>query len=562
MRMRNYILQSFPFLEDDFDALTDYQLFCKMIGYVRKMSKQFDDFQKKLDKYEEYFNNLDIQEEVDNKLDEMLENGQLDELITEFLELPVLYTYNTVSDMKLADNLVDGSRCQTLGFYNVGDGGNAFYKIRTIENDDVIDEKKLIALTDNTLLAELIIYKDLNILQVGCKSDGSTDIGSTINSFIDDYDIIIPEGNYLVTTTINITRDNTSFNCKGNLLVGDNICIMLNASDCYIDIDKITGDEDVNSVGLKLVADTSNSHSIWNNNINLGVVKKLNDGILIDTSYKGAQYNKISFNEINCEYCIHFYAHDGGWVNENTFNGGRLSGNYGVYMEKGSSIGDYYNGNKFLNVGYENITNPIVLQYAIRNTFRHSRMAESLNGTYWIQCDADTRLNNFENDSSLHFDKVNDLNSALTSRNTYKAYPLIWEGHYYNYDGFVITGRKFLSERPVEPTIPTAMGYNLDGNYESPIYYNGMLVTTGCDSNTTITLKLPSVFSNAGVTDFLLRISYRGQNGSITVVDSDNTTILSNANIGDDEYVTNRIFRVTLNYSGIIPKWIVTKIVN
>ena len=36
---KNFVLQNFPFLEDDFDALTDYQLFCKMTGYVKKLDQ-------------------------------------------------------------------------------------------------------------------------------------------------------------------------------------------------------------------------------------------------------------------------------------------------------------------------------------------------------------------------------------------------------------------------------------------------------------------------------------------------------------------------------------------
>lgn len=34
---RNWVLQTFPYLENDFDALTDYELFSKMIGYVKEL---------------------------------------------------------------------------------------------------------------------------------------------------------------------------------------------------------------------------------------------------------------------------------------------------------------------------------------------------------------------------------------------------------------------------------------------------------------------------------------------------------------------------------------------
>lgn len=37
MICKNRVLQNFPILEDDFDALTDYELFSKMVGYVKSL---------------------------------------------------------------------------------------------------------------------------------------------------------------------------------------------------------------------------------------------------------------------------------------------------------------------------------------------------------------------------------------------------------------------------------------------------------------------------------------------------------------------------------------------
>ena len=82
MKFRNYILQNFPFLEDDFDALTDYELFCKMIAYMKKALDEiktykdgFDKLEKELKDLENYVYNLDLQDEVNNKLDEMADSG-------------------------------------------------------------------------------------------------------------------------------------------------------------------------------------------------------------------------------------------------------------------------------------------------------------------------------------------------------------------------------------------------------------------------------------------------------------------------------------------------------
>lgn len=40
---KNYVLQNFPFLEDDFDALTDYELFCKGFEYLDNEKLDKDD---------------------------------------------------------------------------------------------------------------------------------------------------------------------------------------------------------------------------------------------------------------------------------------------------------------------------------------------------------------------------------------------------------------------------------------------------------------------------------------------------------------------------------------
>lgn len=104
-----------------------------------------------------YFDNLDLQEEVNNKLDEMAESGELADIIAQYLQLAGVLAYNTIADMKDAENLVEGSTCRTLGDFSYTDGGGAFYKIRTITNEDTVDGYKIIALNNSdTLIAERI----------------------------------------------------------------------------------------------------------------------------------------------------------------------------------------------------------------------------------------------------------------------------------------------------------------------------------------------------------------------------------------------------------------------
>ena len=163
---RNFILENFPFLEDDFDAPTDYALFCKMVAYMKQslknvegFQKQINDFSAELVEFENYFNNLDVTEEVNAKLDEMVEDGTMEELIAEYLQLTTMYVYNSVAELKAAENLQEGMFAKTYGFYSYYDGGGANYKIRNVTTDDVIDDMFIIALHDNSLIAEYIVGK-------------------------------------------------------------------------------------------------------------------------------------------------------------------------------------------------------------------------------------------------------------------------------------------------------------------------------------------------------------------------------------------------------------------
>ena len=80
---RNFVLENFPFLENDFDAMTDYELFCKMIEYVIEVNKGNENLQKQIDELKEEIENIDIQDEVDAKLDEMATDGTLENLINQ-----------------------------------------------------------------------------------------------------------------------------------------------------------------------------------------------------------------------------------------------------------------------------------------------------------------------------------------------------------------------------------------------------------------------------------------------------------------------------------------------
>lgn len=168
-------------------------------GAVQELQGLFTELQNYVNNY---FENLDVQNEINNKLDEMVEEGILQEIISSYLNSKAVFCFDNVQNMKNANNLINGSYAQTLGFYNLNDGGSALYKIRTITNDDVVDDMFIIALQNNTLIAELIKDKKLNVLQLGVKRNVNENQSTRVNTLLamDTKNILyFPSGRYYFT---------------------------------------------------------------------------------------------------------------------------------------------------------------------------------------------------------------------------------------------------------------------------------------------------------------------------------------------------------------------------
>lgn len=196
-------LTNFPYIEKDFDALTDYELLCLVVkflndvianqneqndsitrmyesflalqDYVNNTKDELEDAFNNLDDYvRNYFDNLDVQEEINNKLDQMLEDGVLEQIIEQFIKSTALWCFDNVNDMKSATNLIDGSYAKTLGYYDVNDGGQGTYII--IDDDTLVDDGGSVHVLNNGLRAKLIVENNtINPIMFGCKGDNSTD---------------------------------------------------------------------------------------------------------------------------------------------------------------------------------------------------------------------------------------------------------------------------------------------------------------------------------------------------------------------------------------------------
>ena len=177
------VLQNFPFIEADFDAITNYQLLCKVVEYLNHVidnqNTVEDNFKVMADNLTTLYNfldTLDLQDEVNNKLDEMTEEGTLQEIISQYLNSNAVFGFNNIESMKNASNLINGSYARTLGYYEKNDGGNGIYKIRNKEVNDIIDNGSIIQMNNENLVAELIVINDtINVKQFGAVGDGITD---------------------------------------------------------------------------------------------------------------------------------------------------------------------------------------------------------------------------------------------------------------------------------------------------------------------------------------------------------------------------------------------------
>lgn len=129
---------------------------------------------------ENWIQNVDLQEFIDHKLDEMAESGELQEIISEYLNSIAVFGFDTVDDMIHAENLINGSYARTCGSLTFNDGNSALYKIRTVTNDDTVDGTYIVAMeTDDTLVAEKIL-EYLGFVTVGVKNCDYTTVNGAV----------------------------------------------------------------------------------------------------------------------------------------------------------------------------------------------------------------------------------------------------------------------------------------------------------------------------------------------------------------------------------------------
>ena len=211
------------------DSLSYYEALCAMWKYLDNTVKVInnnamitEDFIAKVnelhDYVENYFANLDVQEEINNKLDAMAEDGTLQEIITQYIQANVAWTFDTVADMKLAENLIAGSYARTLGFHTLNDDGGATYYIT---DTATANEHDIIAVGD--LYAVIVKEAIMTPEQFGAYGDNTHDDTASLQAMLSITDNI-KFGNsktYLITAKLtcsaSVRIDGNNSNIYGEL---------------------------------------------------------------------------------------------------------------------------------------------------------------------------------------------------------------------------------------------------------------------------------------------------------------------------------------------------------
>ena len=295
-----FMLQNFPYIAEDFDSITTYELMCKLAEYmnnvITNVNEQEENISNLYNAYNElqnyinnYFKNLNVQNEINNKLDEMTKDGTLANIINNEIfsnlnkkinnKISSFLNYNRIGRIVDETFLVNKN---ANGYYGMQGGAMIDdTTIAFISNHYAIegfaDENSLIrkvSLVTGNVLSEKVVEighgngfvydKNEHVFYVA-SSHGNVNNETYENKIIkldDDFNIV----NTIITS---LTFDSLSFDESGNLYAG----ITYKKSSDSNKIFKVNKDtfEILETINLQMPVEnnigTGQDFCIYNNNI-------------------------------------------------------------------------------------------------------------------------------------------------------------------------------------------------------------------------------------------------------------------------------------------------------
>ena len=165
-----FALTNFPYIEQTFDTLTNYELMCKMAEELNKFIKNnnatntnvinlYNAFVSLQNYVNQYFDDLNVQNEINNKLDEMVSDGTLANIINEniFNELNTNLENLTTKVGNETLPRPDSSVSQNINILNTKIGSEA---LPNPEESVIANINDLNEEIESNELTELIIFGD------------------------------------------------------------------------------------------------------------------------------------------------------------------------------------------------------------------------------------------------------------------------------------------------------------------------------------------------------------------------------------------------------------------
>lgn len=109
---RYQVLQSFPFIAEDFDQLTDYALFSRLADKLNEIVGNDNAIVREINSIKDFLDTLELQDEVNNKIDEMVEDGTFSRIISNYLD-DYLAIYQTLLNNEQTQRIASDNELQS-----------------------------------------------------------------------------------------------------------------------------------------------------------------------------------------------------------------------------------------------------------------------------------------------------------------------------------------------------------------------------------------------------------------------------------------------------------------
>lgn len=235
--------------------------------------------------------------------------------------------YENVASMKTDTNLKEGMTVQTLGYYEINDGGAATYKITDEESETDYQEE-----LESGLYATLVVKNYVTPEMFGCYGDDTHDDKNALQKMFD-YPLnnIVMNKTYYVSNSVIVKGNNYKINGTASIRSdSNNPVLILNVT--YSEINLTGTIEGATCIKFR----ATEADDTW------------------------VQYVTLKNMILNAtDKCVECERTSGKWINEISFDKVNFNGVYGFYF-----MGDYSNsGYRFINCGNEVCTTAFIKAY-------------------------------------------------------------------------------------------------------------------------------------------------------------------------------------------------------